>query len=71
MGTNARSWVVVTREKKPVVIGTNWQPGYTPGHCADPADAIRYAQLQRSLMRMKLLEEIDDLQIVLEELENQ
>lgn len=38
-----RSWTVVLRQGKPVLLPTKWQPGYTPAHKETKYEALTYA----------------------------
>lgn len=38
-----KSYVVVWKKNQPEVRQTHWAPGYTPGHCATPKEALAAA----------------------------
>ena len=38
-----KSYVVHWTKNKPEVRETHWAPGYTPAHCATPAEALAHA----------------------------
>ena len=40
---NVKSYVVHWTKNKPEVREAHWAPGYTPAHCATPAEALAYA----------------------------
>lgn len=65
-----RSWTVVNRRGRPVLLPTKWQPGYTPAHKATEKEALLYAviklqdqitsiQLELSMIAL-LADELDD-----------
>ena len=40
---NVKSYVVHWNKNEPEVRVTHWAPGYTPAHCATPAEALAHA----------------------------
>lgn len=56
----AKSWTVEYRNRKPVLVPSGWQPGYTKAHFEEAADAIQYeidrcyAEIER--LRANILE---------------
>ena len=40
---DVKSYVVHWDKNKPEVLETHWAPGYTPAHCATPAEALAHA----------------------------
>lgn len=65
-----RSWTVVTRAYKPLLLGTNWQPGYTPAHKATREEALLYAINERDEKILALDEERDLLETIRNDLED-